>query len=127
LICGFIAWVFVLGCVLLVIAVKNFNTVCVAAGEKVFFPTFVQLLYKNHDDSDFNSFSNDYFRLLNDIKVYGLNEQNINSVSNILASVQDKKITKSELESFSNSVWKRVTTGLSPSETNSPLTKGVSR
>jgi len=114
----------VLGFALLYIALKNYKTVFVAAGEKIFFPTFVQLLYKNHNESDFISFSNDYFRLMSDIKTHGLNEKNVIPISNIFTSAQDKKLTKSELETFGSSVWEMVTTRLSTNETNSTLMKG---
>ena len=108
LICGFLAWIFVLGCALMIIGANNYKTVCVAAGEKVFFPAFVQFFEKKNDAAVLNSFSNDYFHLLDKIQTNGLAQENIVSISNLFASAHDKKITKIELESFSNSVWKTV-------------------
>ncbi len=106
LICGFLAWVAVLGIVLAVISYNNYKVIYVTIGEKIFNPIFVQQLDKNLNESNFITFSNSYFHFLEEIKVYGHNEKNWNSFSNILVSIQDHKITKSELESFSNSVWK---------------------
>ncbi len=108
LICGFLAWVAVLGIVLAVISYNNYKVIYVTIGEKIFNPIIVQQLDKNLDKSDFITFSNSYFHFLEEIKIYGHNKKNWNSISNILVSIQDHKITKSELESFSNAVWKTI-------------------
>ncbi len=106
LICGFLAWIVMLGIVMAVIIYNNHKGISATIGEKAFNHIFVQLLDKNKSSSTLNSFSNDYFHLLEEIKVYGLNKKNLNSVTNIFTSIQDHKITKSELKSFSNSVWR---------------------
>ena len=111
LICGFLAWVAVLGIVLAVISYNNYKVIYVTIGEKIFNPIFVQQLDKNLNKSDFITFSNSYFSLIKKIEVAGLNTNNIIPINYIFTSIQDKKITKSELESFSNSVSKIVSGG----------------
>ena len=111
LICGFLAWVVVLGIFLAVIAFKNHKIVYATIGQKIFNPFFVQQLDKNLSKSDFITFSNSYFSLIKEVEVTGLNKNTIIPITNILTFAQDKKITKSELELFSNSVWKTVNRG----------------
>lgn len=106
LICGFLAWIALLGIALAVISYKNHKIIYATIGEKIFYPVLIQRIDQTDNSSTLNSFSNNYFHLLEEINIYGLNEKSWSSVSNILLSFQDHKITKSELESFSNSVWK---------------------
>jgi len=106
LICGFIAWIAVLGIFLAVVFIGNYKVICANIGGKIFNPFFVQMLDKNLNKSDFITFSNSYFCLIKEIEVVGLNTNTIIPINYIFNSAQDRKITKSELESFSNSVWK---------------------
>jgi len=108
LISGFIGWIAILGIVLAIITVVNFKIICATFGAKMFNPVFVQQLDKNLNNSDFITFSNSYFALIKKIEAVGLNTNTIIPVNYIFTSAQDHKITKSELETFSNSVWKTV-------------------
>ena len=108
LICGFIAWIAVLGIFLTIVFIGNYKDICKNVGERIFNPFFVQRLDKNLNKTDFLTFSNSYFSLIKEVGVVGLNTNTIIPLNYIFNSAQDHKITKVELESFSNFVWKTV-------------------